>query len=129
MYHVNLSMGAIREGWVDPHAWERPSKLNIATPIKTLQEKSDSIECPSCPSCPETKETNRPEDSLGEFMYRKLINFMVNKEHMKYDQDTEEYHRTINIRVNKDQYSRIRSKEGDLRTMDGVLQVEISFLF
>lgn len=118
--YVNLSTGAIREGWVDPHAWERPKSRDASPKVAEGDPGWFAFNCPACPATAETPTTN---DNPGEFLYRKLINYLINEERMNYDQDTEQFHRTIHVRLSREQYDSIRRKGNDLRVIDGVLQV------
>lgn len=104
-----------RDEWVEPHAWPRSKKVAVAS-------SGDACAPSDCPACP----ADAAPAEHGEFLYRKLINFMINEKRMKFDPNTERFHRTIHIHLSREQYDVVRNKGADLRDVDGVLQVIFS---
>lgn len=123
-HHHCLAADDNRDDWVEPHAWKRPTNLKKIPIDVADQEGCPTATVHQCPPCTPPTPT---ADTTADFMYRKLINYMFNDKALKYDEDTEQYHRTVmHISLSAKQLQRIRDKGADLRDIDGVLQVYMS---
>lgn len=111
-----------RDDWVEPHAWTRRPTAAKRTTIDAPSADPPSEPLSACPPCTATPAAGEREHGYGDFVYRKLVNFLINEQRMRFDADTGQLQRTISIQLSREQYSAIRAVGADLHDVDTVLQ-------
>lgn len=100
--------------------WEQPGWQKS----KYVKHYDNTARLTSLFACDNTE--HEKNSKLNNSFYEKLANYLLNSDYMKYNDETKEYHRLIEIKITASQLQEFKNSQGNLAAMDAIMFEAVS---